>query len=59
MASTTTRWICAPCGYVYDQQKGDPDHGIKPGTKFSEIPDDWVCPICGLTKPSFRPYAGQ
>ncbi|MBQ8171239.1 MAG: rubredoxin [Oscillospiraceae bacterium] len=43
-----------PCGYVYDEQKGDPAHGIAPGTKFEDIPDDWVCPVCGLGKESFE-----
>lgn len=41
------------CGYVYDEEKGDPDGGIAPGTKFEDIPDDWVCPVCGLGKDSF------
>ncbi len=38
------------CGYVYDPDKGDPDNGIAPGTAFEDIPDDWVCPFCGLGK---------
>lgn len=41
------------CGYVYDEKVGDPDGGIEPGTKFEDIPDDWVCPICGLGKDAF------
>lgn len=39
-----------PCGYVYDPAIGDPDSGIAPGTPFEEIPEDWVCPVCGLDK---------
>lgn len=56
MASTTTKYICKVCGYIYDQEKGDPDSGIKPGTRFSDIPDDWVCPVCKVTKSDFVPY---
>jgi rubredoxin len=42
-----------PCGYVYDEEAGDPDNGIAPGTKWSELPADWVCPVCGLAKSEF------
>ena len=48
------KWVCTVCGYVYDETKGDPDSGITPGTKFEDIPDDWVCPICGVSKDSFE-----
>ena len=44
-----------PCGYVYDPAVGDPDSGIAPGTAFEDIPEDWVCPICGLSKDMFTP----
>ena len=44
-----------PCGYVYDPAVGDPDGGIAPGTAFEDIPEDWVCPICGLDKSAFTP----
>ncbi|MQA15569.1 MAG: rubredoxin [Pseudonocardiaceae bacterium] len=50
----TTRWICEPCGFIYDPEEGDPDGGIDPGTPFEEIPDDWMCPICGARKTDFR-----
>ena len=46
---------CTACGYIYDPAKGDPDGGIAPGTPFEEIPDDWVCPLCGLGKDAFQP----
>ncbi len=46
------KYVC-PCGYVYDEAEGAPDEGIPAGTKFEDIPDDWVCPICGLSKDSF------
>lgn len=47
------RWVCNPCGYVYDPAEGDPDNGIAPRTPFEELPDDWVCPICGASKDEF------
>ncbi len=46
---------CAKCGYVYDPAKGDPKHGIEPGTKFEELPEDWRCPRCRKGKDQFRP----
>lgn len=48
------RWVCQPCGWVYDPEEGDPDGGIEPGTAFEDIPEDWVCPICGATKDLFE-----
>ena len=41
------KYECGPCGYEYDPAVGDPDGGIAPGTEFKDIPDDWVCPVCG------------
>lgn len=49
------KYVCQVCGYVYDPAEGDPDGGIKPGTKFEDIPDDWVCPVCGADKSQFEP----
>ena len=49
-----TKYKCTICGYVYDPEKGDPESGIKPGTPFEELPDGWVCPICGATKDQFE-----
>ena len=46
------KYAC-PCGYVYDEELGDLENGIAPGTKFSDIPEDWTCPICGLGKDAF------
>lgn len=37
------KYICTVCGYIYDEAAGDPDNGVAPGTKFEDIPDDWVC----------------
>jgi flavin reductase (DIM6/NTAB) family NADH-FMN oxidoreductase RutF/rubredoxin len=48
------RYVCNVCGYVYDPAKGDPENGIKAGTKFEDLPDDWVCPICNATKDQFE-----
>lgn len=45
---------CEPCGYIYDPSIGDPDNGIAPGTLFEDLPEDWVCPICGLGKEVFK-----
>ena len=42
------KYVCEPCGYVYDPEIGDPDNGIAPGTAFEDIPEDWVCPICSI-----------
>ena len=49
-------YICNVCGWVYDVNVGDPDSGIAPGTKFEDIPEDWVCPLCGVTKDDFEVY---
>jgi rubredoxin len=49
-----TRWLCEMCGFIYDPEEGDPDSGIPPGTPFEDIPDDWMCPICGAEKSDFR-----
>ncbi len=46
-------YVCEVCGYVYDPEKGDPDNDIAPGTAFEELPDDWVCPVCGAGKDQF------
>lgn len=46
------QYKCVPCGYVYDPKKGDPEHGIAPGTAFEDLPDTWVCPLCGFSSKS-------
>lgn len=48
------KYVCTICGYVYDPEVGDPDSGVVPGTAFEDIPDDWVCPICGASKSDFE-----
>ena len=49
------KYKCQVCGYVYDPEVGDPDNRISPGTEFADLPDDWVCPVCGATKDEFKP----
>lgn len=53
-----TRWICSMCDYVYDEKRGEPHRGIKPGTKFEDLPDDYVCPVCALD-PKIRVQFGK
>ncbi len=48
------RYICDACGFIYDEAKGDPDSGLAPGTRYEDIPDDWECPLCGLSKADLR-----
>ena len=49
-----TKWECKVCGYIYDPAAGDPDNGVKPGTPWSKVPDDWYCPMCGAGKEDFE-----
>ena len=49
------KYVCTVCGYVYDPEVGDPDAGIAPGTAFEDLPDDFVCPVCGVGKDMFSP----
>jgi len=48
------KWRCTVCGYIYDEEEGDPENDIERGTKFDELPDDWVCPLCGAPKDQFE-----
>ena len=54
--ATMQKWICTACNYIYDPAVGDEDGGIEPDTAFEDIPDDWVCPDCGVGKDFFEPY---
>jgi len=47
------RYRCKICGFIYDPEVGDPDSGIDPGTPFEDIPEGWICPICGVRKIDF------
>ena len=51
------KYECTVCGYVYDPEQGDPDADIKPGTAFEDLPEDWVCPVCGAGKEDFEKVA--
>ena len=51
---TMDKYLCTICGYVYDPATGDPDNGVKPGTSFDQIPQTWVCPVCGASKEVFE-----
>ena len=44
------KYICRICGFIYDEEFGDPDSGLAPGTRYADIPDDWTCPLCGVSK---------
>jgi len=48
------KYRCTVCGYVYDPEVGDPDFGVSPGTSFEQLPEDWVCPVCGVEKTEFE-----
>lgn len=49
------KWQCMICGFVYDEAEGLPEEGIPPGTRWEELPADWVCPECGAPKIDFDP----
>ena len=53
------KYRCVVCDWIYDPELGDPDGGIEPGTSFEELPDDWVCPVCGEGKWAFEPLEEQ
>jgi rubredoxin len=50
------QFICRACGLIYDEKDGDADSGLAPGTRFEDIPEDWFCPLSGVTKADFEPY---
>jgi len=54
MNITLMRLMCLGCGFSYDEALGLPEHGISPGTRWSNIPEDWVCPDCGTPKSQFE-----
>ena len=47
-------YVCALCGYEYDPKNGEPENGIVEGTEFEDLPDDYVCPLCGAAKEDFE-----
>ena len=48
------KYVCLACGYVYDEEAGEPENGIVAGTKWEDLSDDYVCPICGVGKDMFE-----
>ena len=48
------KWKCSLCDYIYDPEKGDPENNVKPGIPFEELPENWVCPVCGAPKDVFE-----
>lgn len=50
-----TKYRCVICDYIYDPAAGDPANGVVPGTAFEDLPEDWVCPLCGADKSNFEP----
>jgi rubredoxin len=52
--SAMEKYRCLICDYIYDPAEGDPGNGVEPGTPFSEVPDTWVCPLCGADKSNFE-----
>lgn len=53
------QFLCRACGWIYDEKLGDPDGGLPAGTRFDDIPDDWECPLCGVTKRDFEPFIAR
>ena len=51
--SVKKKYVCDVCGYIYDEAAGDPDNGIEPGTAWEDVPEDFVCPLCGVGKDQF------
>ncbi|ERL05054.1 rubredoxin [Mitsuokella sp. oral taxon 131] len=47
-------WVCTVCGWIYDEAKGDAEYGLKAGVAFADLPDDFVCPLCGVGKDMFE-----
>lgn len=48
------KWMCVVCGWIYDEEIGDPDSGLAPGMRWDEVPDSWLCPDCGAGKEDFE-----
>lgn len=48
------QWVCVMCGWIYDEERGEPASGILPGTRWDDVPSDWCCPECGVGKGDFE-----
>ena len=55
MAEELKKYQCSVCGYIYDPKNGYPSQGVKPGTAFEDLSNDWACPVCGSPKSKFEP----
>ncbi len=53
------KFQCGTCGFIYDEAEGLPEAGFPPGTRFEDIPDNWECPDCGMSKAQFEPYVEE
>ena len=53
-----TKYVCTVCGYIYDPEKGEPDSGVAAGTSWEDVPEDFVCPLCGVDKSLFEQQEG-
>ncbi len=47
------KYVCDACGWIYDEEKGDPENGVVPGTRFGDLSEDFECPVCGVGKENF------
>ncbi len=47
------QYLCEVCGYIYDEEAGEPENGIEPGTLWEDVPEDYICPLCGVGKEMF------
>jgi rubredoxin len=54
MSDPLKRWLCLGCGFSYDEALGLPEHGIAPGTRWADVPENWTCPDCGTPKAQFE-----
>ncbi|MGR6871874.1 rubredoxin [Pseudomonas sp. HK3] len=54
MAQDYKKWQCIVCGWIYDEEIGCPEEGLEPGTLWSDVPEDWLCPDCGVGKDDFE-----
>jgi rubredoxin len=59
MRTNAMKYVCSVCGHEYDPEIGDPDSDIPAGTAFEDLPEDWVCPVCGADKADFEPSVAE
>jgi len=59
VAEPYRKYQCGTCGFIYDEALGLPDEGFPPGTRWEDIPDDWCCPDCSMSKSQFEPYVEE